>query len=181
MAGRPGRWGWHQLDRRWAARLVRSAAVAPDDLVLDVGAGTGIITEQLLRAGARVLAVELHTRRAFVLRARFAELPVTVAQVDALELRLPMRPFKVVANPPFGITTALLRRLTGPKSRLERASLVLPTWAARRWAAGRGVGGVASQRAYTFTLGPTIPAAAFHPIPPAGPTILLITRNRRPR
>ena len=181
MAGPAGRWGWHQLDRRWISRLIRAAEVAPGDLVLDVGAGTGAITDQLVRAGASVLAIELHARRASVLRNRFADWPVTVAQLDATELRLPNRPFKVVANPPFGITTALLRHLTQPASHLQRAGLVLPAWAARRWAAGRGVGGVTSKRIFTFTLGPKIPAAAFHPAPPTDPAILLIARNTRPR
>jgi 23S rRNA (adenine-N6)-dimethyltransferase len=181
VAGPAGRWGWHQLDRRWIARLIRAAELAPGDLVLDIGAGTGAITDQLVRAGASVLAIELHAHRASVLRNRFADWPVTVAQLDATELRLPKRPFKVVANPPFGITTAQLRRLTQPASRLQRASLVLPAWAAKRWAAGRGVGGVTSKFAFTFTLGPKIPAAAFYPAPPADAAILLITRNEPPR
>jgi len=180
VAGPPGRSGWHQLDRRWASQLVRAAQIAPGDLVLDVGAGTGAITEQLLRAGASVVAIEVHPRRASILRARFAGLPVTVAHVDATDLRLPRRPFKVVANPPFGITTALLRRLTSTSSALERASLVLPPWAATRWASGRGAGRVSSKRRFTYTLGPKIPAGAFRPAPPKDPAILLIARNPRP-
>jgi len=159
---------------------VRAAEVGPGELVLDVGAGSGVITEQLLRAGATVLAIEVHARRASWLRARFADRPVTVAQVDATELRLPKRPFKVVANPPFGITTALLRLLTRPSSDLERASLVVPAWAAKRWAAGRGAGGVTSRRDFTYRLGPNVPAAAFRPAPPADPAILLIDRTPRP-
>ncbi len=176
MAGDSGRWGWHQLDRRWIARLVEAAGVQPGDLVVDIGAGTGAITAQLLHAGASVVAVELHPHRLAVLRDRFAAQPVTVVRADAADLRLPRRPFKVVANPPFGATTALLRRMTLPSSRLERASLVLPGWAATRWAAGRGVGSPASHRAFTFALGPRIPAAAFRPAPPADPAVLLVAR-----
>ena len=112
MAGNAGRWGWHQLDKRWAARLVESADVRPGDLVVDVGAGAGVITTQLLRAGASVVAVELHPRRVSLLRDQFAKRPVIVVRADAADLRLPRRSFKVVANPPFGVTTALLRRLT---------------------------------------------------------------------
>jgi 23S rRNA (adenine-N6)-dimethyltransferase len=148
------------------------------DLVLDVGAGTGAITDQLVRAGARVVAFELHPRRAAVLRERFAGLPVTVVRADAADLRLPTRPFKVVANPPFGVTTALLRRLTAPSSRLQRASIVLPAWAVARWAAGRGAGAATAPRTYAFTRGPTIRAGAFRPPPPADPAVLLVRRLR---
>jgi 23S rRNA (adenine-N6)-dimethyltransferase len=145
VSGHSGRWGWHQLDRRRAARLVALADVSPGDLVLDVGAGRGAITAELVRTGAHVVAIELHEQRVTLLRERLADSRVTVVRADASDLRLPRRPFKVVANPPFGVTTALLRRLTVPSSRLERASLVLPTWAATRWAAGRGTGGARSR------------------------------------
>jgi 23S rRNA (adenine-N6)-dimethyltransferase len=178
VAGDTGRWGWHQLDRRWAVRLVEAADVRPGDLVVDVGAGAGAITAQLVRAGASVIAVELHPRRLALLRERFADLPVTVVRADALDLRLPRQSFKVVANPPFGVTTALLRRMTARSSRLERASVVLPAWATARWTAGRGVGSMASKQAFTFARGPTVPAAAFRPAPPADPAILLISRVR---
>jgi 23S rRNA (adenine-N6)-dimethyltransferase len=178
VPGHPGLWGWHELDRRWAERLVDYAEIQPGDLVVDVGAGAGVITHALLRAGARVIAVELHPRRAAALRVRFASQRVKIVQADAADLRLPRRPFKVVANPPFGITTALLRRLTSPASRLERASLILPAWAAMRWAAGRGVGGVASRRRFERLLGGRVPAHAFRPRPLADATILIIERAR---
>jgi 23S rRNA (adenine-N6)-dimethyltransferase len=175
-AGR-ARWGWHRLDSRWAARLVALAEVQPGDLVLDVGAGGGVITVELLRAGAHVVAIELHEQRAASLRERFADRRVTVVRADATDLRVPRRPFKVVANPPFGATTALLRRLTAPASRLERASLVLPSWAATRWASGRGAGGPRSRAAFTCSLGPRVPAKAFRPPPPNDTRVLLVSRR----
>jgi 23S rRNA (adenine-N6)-dimethyltransferase len=148
--------------------------VSPGDLVLDVGAGRGAITSELLRAGAHVVAIELHPDRVSFLREQFAGRRVTIVRADATDLRIPRRPFKVVANPPFGATTALLRRLTGPSSRLERASLVLPVWAATRWAGGRGAG---RPRGFTFSLGPTLPRSAFRPAPPHEPRVLLVRRG----
>jgi hypothetical protein len=74
----------------------------------------------LVSSGARVVAVELHPTRANVLRTRFRHQPVVVAEADAADLRLPRRPFSVVANPPFAVTTALLRRLLGRGSRRGR-------------------------------------------------------------
>ncbi len=116
----PRWWGWHQLDPRWAERLVAESGVGPGDLVLDVGAGTGALTAPLVDAGARVVAVELHPRRAQALRERFGR-RIVVVEADAADLWLPRREFHVVANPPFGVTAALLTRLLGPRSRLETA------------------------------------------------------------
>jgi 23S rRNA (adenine-N6)-dimethyltransferase len=177
VAAHGDRWGWHQLDRRWARRLVAAAGVGPGDLVVDVGAGTGVITEALVARGARVVAVELHPRRASLLRDRFADDAVTVVRADASDLRLPRRPFVVVANPPFTITTALLRRLTSPRSNLVRASIVVPMWAATRWAVGRGVGGVTSKRNFAFHRGPVVPAAAFRPPARADAAVLIVERS----
>lgn len=176
MAGRPAPWGWHRLDSRWADRLAGLADVRPGDLVLDVGAGDGAITDVLVRRGATVVAVELNAGRARVLRERFADDPVRVVQADAADLRLPRRPFKVVANPPFGITTALLRRVTGPGSRLERAAIVLPAWAVTRWAAGRGAGDGARSGRFSHRHGPAVPSTAFRPAPPGRAAVLLIER-----
>jgi 23S rRNA (adenine-N6)-dimethyltransferase len=173
------RWGWHELERRWAARLVALADIRSGDLVLDVGAGRGAITSELVHVGARVVAIELHERRAALLRERFDGCGVTVVRADAAELRLPRRPFSVVANPPFGVITALLRRLTSPSSRLERACLVVPAWAAMRWAGGRGVGGSNTRATFDFTLGPRVPASAFRPPPPHEPRVLLVRRVTR--
>jgi hypothetical protein len=64
------------------------------------------------RAGARVVAVELHPGRAARLRHQFPE--VTVVHADATSLRLPSRPFRVVASPPYGITAGLLGLLLRP-------------------------------------------------------------------
>jgi 23S rRNA (adenine-N6)-dimethyltransferase len=167
---RPGtatRWGFHQLRHEWAERLVDEAGVRAGDLVLDIGAGRGALTAPLAERGARVIAFELHCDRARQLRARFAGHPVTVVRADATDLRLPRRPFSVVANPPFAATAAILRRLTSPGSRLVRADLVVPRHVAVRWSAERGWARdryVASMR--------SLPRRALQPSPPAEVAVL---------
>jgi 23S rRNA (adenine-N6)-dimethyltransferase len=177
VAAAPRWWGWHELDPRWAERLVADAGVGPGAVVVDVGAGTGAITAPLVAAGARVVAVEVHPGRARHLRQRFGDAVVVVA-ADAADLRLPRRPFHVVANPPFAATTALLRRLLQPGSRLVGAVVVLPAPAARRWAGPGAPGAGRWARDYEVALGPAVPRSAFRPPPPAGARVLTIRRRR---
>lgn len=170
------RWGWHQLDACWAERLVTSASLSRGDLVLDVGAGLGALTEPLLAQGARVIAVELHPGRAQHLRERFGDRAVIV-QADAGSLRLPRRPFHVVANPPFAVTTPLLRRLLQPNTRLRSAHVVLQDQAARRWVSRAAPGATRWTRTHTARLGPRIPRRAFTPRAPVDGRVLIIERH----
>ena len=165
------RWGWHQLSDDWARLLVARAEVGRGDLVLDVGAGAGAITRHLIGTGARVVAVELHPGRASALRARFGR-SVKVVQADAADLWLPTQPFFVVANPPFGALTGLLKRLLGPRSQLVRAELVVPRYAAARWAR--------TPTPFTIRRGPRVPRHAFTPAPPDDAAVLTCAAVKAP-
>jgi len=88
---------------------VRDARVAPGDLVVDVGAGSGMLTRSLLAAGARVVAVEPDAALAARLRRACPE--AQVVAVEAERFRWPDEPFSVVANLPFAHTTEILRTL----------------------------------------------------------------------
>ena len=177
MAGQPRtRWGFHQLDKAWARRLVAEAGVRPGDLVVDAGAGTGTLTRPLVAAGARVIAVELNPGRAERLRAAFGE-TIVVVQADAGDLRLPRQPFRVVANPPFAAADRLIRRLLAPGSRLVDAHLVVSRGTGRRWS-GTGAPGFGRWSAgFTLTVGPAVPRQVFRPPPPRDPVLLRIARR----
>lgn len=153
------------------------APLAPGHLVLDVGAGHGVITATLVEAGVRVVAVELHPGRVEALRSRFAGEPVTVVRADAADLKLPRRPFHVVASPPFGHSSALVRRLMAPGSRLVSARLILQRQAAHRWAGPTAPGRGRWARTFTATLGPPVPRRAFRPPPQVDAQILRLDRH----
>ncbi len=175
------RWGWHALDDRWARRIVAAAAIEPGDLVLDIGAGTGALTAPLVEVGARVIAVELDERRAAILRRRFADGQVTVVRADAADLWLPTKPFKVVANPPYGLLNAITKRLVSNGSRLQSADLVVPSWFATLVCDGELPG--TRRWADTFDVGRrlTVPTRAFKPAPRVGSAVLRIQRRRSDR
>lgn len=167
-------WGWHRLVDEWAERIVGAARVRPGELVVDVGAGDGALTGHLLDAGARVVAVELHPGRASALRQRFADHQLTVVQGDALKLRWPHRPFRVVANPGYAISTRLLHTLLAADSRLIAADLVLQRAVVRRYVdRSRGPAG----RRWTVHPGLSLPRKAFRPAPQVDSAVLVIRRR----
>jgi 23S rRNA (adenine-N6)-dimethyltransferase len=174
------RWGWHHLSSRWAAQIVEDAGIRSGDLVVDIGAGTGALTGPLLNYGARVIAVELHAQRAADLRARFAGHPVTVVVANAADLRLPRRTYRVVANPPFAITAAILRRLVAPGSRLVRADIVVPWYMAQRWATGRAPGAGRWSQDFAVRVARALPRSAFSPPAPNGVALIVVERRSAP-
>jgi 23S rRNA (adenine-N6)-dimethyltransferase len=105
-----------------AQRIVANASVPGDALVFDIGAGFGRLTKPLLATGARVIAVELDPKLARGLERRYPDARVVCD--DALRIPLPHRPFRVVANLPFAITTAMVRRLASSRH-LVRADLIV--------------------------------------------------------
>jgi 23S rRNA (adenine-N6)-dimethyltransferase len=178
-APEPLRWGWHRLSDSAAARVVAAAQIRPGDLVVDIGAGEGALTEPLLRAGARVVAVELHPGRCQTLRARFADDPVAVVQADAGRFQWPRGSFRVVANPPYAVWVALLRSLLARNSALLSADVVLQRRVVRRLVAA---GASPPQRRggrYVLERGIAVPRSSFRPPPRVDSAVLRV--SRRPR
>jgi 16S rRNA (adenine1518-N6/adenine1519-N6)-dimethyltransferase len=84
----------------------RLAELGPEDVVLEVGPGRGVLTRYLAERVARVYAVEIDRS----LELELAGLPATVDLVfgDALQLELPQEANKLVANLPYNVATPLV-------------------------------------------------------------------------
>ena len=167
-------------NRGLAVRLVRDARIAGDDLVVELAAGTGILTGELARRARRVVAVELDPEWARRLLDSFAAVEnVLVAQGDALQFPLPQEPYRVVANLPFGRTTAFLRHLLDdPESALVAADLIVQHEVARKRARNRGTLLTLSWAPwFEFSLGRRIPASAFRPSPAVDAAVLRVRRR----
>ncbi len=98
---------------RLVAELVGHSNIKKTDLVLDIGAGTGVITSVLAVRCAKVIAIEPEPRVAAKLRQNVAQFTnVKVAEADILHYNLPPGPYKVFANIPFHLSSPIVHRLT---------------------------------------------------------------------
>lgn len=171
------RWGFHRLSDGLACQIVRAAGVKPGDLVVDIGAGDGALTRPLVEAGARVIAVELHPGRLDLLKRQFAGTSVTVVSADALALRWPRRPFRVVANPPYAVWAGLLRQLLSRQSRLVAADLVLQRRVVRQIVEGYTPRPGAGGGDFVLRRGLTVSRSALRPAPRVDSAVLVVRRG----
>jgi len=115
-------------------RLVERSEVGPDDVVYDLGAGTGNLTAALARRAARVVALEKDPALVAVLRRRFAGAGnVIVRAADIFTHPLPRSDHLVFASPPFDRTAELVRKLTESEMPPRLAYLAVQREAAERY------------------------------------------------
>lgn len=177
----------HLADGAVLERIVAEAGVQPGERVVEVGPGLGILTAALLAAGAQVTAVELDSRLAEHLRARFAGLDdLRLVEGDFLDLELAdlaLEPWALVANVPYHITSPILHRVLGGDHRPVRFVLMVQKEVAERIAAPPGAMSylsVFAQYHADVRVAFTVPAAAFEPAPAVDSAVLVGTvRPRR--
>jgi 16S rRNA (adenine1518-N6/adenine1519-N6)-dimethyltransferase len=108
--------------------------------VLEIGPGGGVLTAELLAAGARVLGLELDAAWAATLRRRLPDPRLSLVVGDALEIawdRLPA-PTLVAGNLPYNVATALIEDLLPHHARIPRAGFLVQKEVADRLTAGPG-------------------------------------------
>lgn len=175
--------GQHFLrSSRLAAQLVSAAEVAADDLIVEIGGGTGILTLALVRAGAVVIAIERDPVLAAGLRHRFEEVEVVAG--DAAEQVWPEVPFSVVANLPFARSGAILAHLLRDPGVPLRSAEVIVQW---EFAAKHGAVWPATLRStywrawYEISIVRRLDRSAFAPPPSVDAAVLRLRRRDRPR
>lgn len=106
------------VDQSVVAKIIQAAEIQKGETVLEVGPGTGVLTQALVDAGAHVIAVEADKSLIAPLRERFGD-KIELIHGDVLtsNIQLPTSNFRLVANIPYNITSDLLRRFltTDPK------------------------------------------------------------------
>lgn len=162
-------------DPRVLQRIVQAIDPQPADHVVEIGPGTGALTEYLLRRGAQVTAIELDRDLIPRLRARFATSDhLTLLEGDALEVdfrALAARgPIRAVGNLPYNIATPIIFRLLELEGDVQDMHFMVQREVADRLAAAvntEAYGRLAIMAQYRchvtrlFTIGP----GAFQPPP----------------
>ncbi len=181
------------VDRNIVERIVRGAALEPDDQVLEVGPGRGALTAHLSERVARLLLVEYDHALADELSARYRENQrVRVVDGDILAVNLEAlledgdRRWKVVANLPYNISTQVLFRFLELRSRLSRMLLMLQKEVGDRLTAlpdcsDYGVTTVILGLWFDIRREFVVPPGCFHPRPRVDSVVLSFTPLDAPR
>ena len=164
------------IDPNMLDSLVRSAGVVEGDTILEIGPGTGTLTERMLAAGARVQAIELDHRLAGYLRDErfkddkaFSLLEADACRTD-LDSLMGEAPFRCVANLPYSCSSQLLASLTSMTNQPQDIHVLLQKEMADRLTAKAGTKeyGVLTVRLgllYEISTVKTIPKNVFFPPP----------------
>ena len=115
--------------------IAQVAEIEPDDLVVEIGPGLGVLTRELAGRAGRVIAVELDSRLAEYIRS--LELPNTelveadILQVDLEALTSGQR-YVVVANLPYSVAAAAIAHLLESEARPARIIVMVQKEVAER-------------------------------------------------
>ena len=179
-------------DDRVLESLAEAAEISPQEDVLEVGPGAGSLTGKLCDRAGHVLAVELDERLIPLLQAFLAEKRnLTLIQGDIMTLDLKKetavlrKPYAVVANIPYYITTPLILRLLDEGESISRMCLMVQKEVAEKILSkpGReGWGPMAIRCQYYCepSLVVSVPAECFTPPPKVDSAFILLRRRTAP-
>lgn len=178
--------GQHWLSDELALQaMVAAAGVSEGDVVLEIGPGPGALTELLVNAAERVVAVEFDEQLARELPRRVSAKNLEVHQQDILRFDLTQLPsdYKVCANIPYYLTSKLLRTLSESSNRPSVVALLVQKEVAERIAASPGdmsLLSVSVQWYFETELQAVVPARAFVPPPKVDSQIIQLVRRDQP-
>ncbi len=162
------------LDQNVLQRLVEIADVQRDNLVVEIGAGTGILTEALLETGVEVITIEYDVRLAKYLRKAMDHPRLTLIEADACRLDFDHltggRPYACIANLPYSISSVVLSRLLELHNRPTGMCVLLQREMGERLAASPrtksyGALSVRTQALYKVKIERIVPPTVFFPPP----------------
>jgi 16S rRNA (adenine1518-N6/adenine1519-N6)-dimethyltransferase len=180
-------------DPNTVRRIVATAALDPQDVVLEVGPGLGSLTLALLPAAQRVVAVEIDPVLAARLPETVAERApgiadrLTVLNLDALRVTADQlgQPTALVANLPYNVSVPVVLHLLAELPTMTKALVMVQAEVADRIAAAPGskVYGVPSVKVAWYAEArrvATVPRSVFWPVPNVDSALVLLTRRPTP-
>lgn len=179
------------IDRNILDILVRTAELHPGETVVEAGPGLGVLTEALLAAGVRVLAVEKDPMLAAWLRSRHGTNPAFVLREgDALDAPLAdwfgaEGATRLVSNLPYAIAARLLMAIAGLPCRPARMAVTVQKEVADRLAAvpgtpDYGILAIFLQRHYAVRTAKVVSPSCFWPAPEVTSAISAFVRRETP-
>lgn len=168
------------IDERVARRQVESASIQPEETVLEVGPGLGILTQILATKARRVIAIERDRRLATALASLGDRVEVLAS--DALKIEWPA--FEVmVSNLPYQISSPITFRLL--EHPFDRAVLMFQREFAERMVAEPGTKDysrltVSVAHRAECSLIERVPRTAFYPVPKVDSAIVRLVRRPPP-
>jgi 16S rRNA (adenine1518-N6/adenine1519-N6)-dimethyltransferase len=184
-------WGQNFLgDPNILGRIAEACEVRPGDTVVELGAGLGHLTDQLLATGAKVVAVERDREMAAVLREVFADRPgLTLVEANATtcDIReLAGARCAVVGNLPYHLSSEIIFHCLAQRADITRMVFTLQAEFAERLAAGPGsrTYGILSVQAQSLCEVHAlfkIAAGAFHPKPDVDSAVVALVPLAAPR
>lgn len=179
--------GQHWLkDKHSLEAMVEAAEVQSGDAVLEIGPGTGLLTDELLKAGAKVTALEFdHTLKQQLIFKYSSNKDIEVIEGDIRQFDFASLPdkFKIVANIPYYLTANLFRKLIDSPAKPQIASLLVQKEVAERVVAQPGklsFVAVALQVFYDVSSGELVLAHLFEPPPKVDSQILILKLRQKP-
>ena len=113
---------------RLALMLIGHSNLKKRDTVVEIGAGSGVITSALSKRVSKVIAIEPDAVTASKLRENLARRGITnveIVEEDFRDYRLPEVAYKVFANPPFHLSSVIMHKLIEAENTPEAVYLIL--------------------------------------------------------
>lgn len=151
---------------RTIRRLLNYTTIQPGDSVVEIGAGKGHITRELLKRCGSVYAYEIDPELIAGLRSSLTPNPsLKLIPGDFLAAKLPLEPYKVFSNIPFCITTPIMKKLIQAHNKPLAMWLVMECNAARRLIGGGCLTSLEILPFYHAKIAHFFRREDFHPMP----------------
>lgn len=115
-------------------QLLSVSSISFDDLVLEIGPGKGIITQELLKITGKLIAVEKDRNLINFLQTKYNSFPnFKLINQDFLSYNLPKNNYKIFSNIPFSITADILNKILKSPNKPQELYLIIQLEAAKKY------------------------------------------------
>jgi len=121
------------IDKRVIKKVIRTANLQSKDIVLEIGPGTGALTQEIAKTAKKVIAVEKDPRMCEALKENLKDFKnIEIINQDILNYPLPTTNYKLITNLPFYITAPVIRKFLESKNPPKEMILIIQKEVAQR-------------------------------------------------